>query len=390
MAHQDWIQLVQKQLKTEDITSILNKENLEGIHIHPYYSDNQNPILPLPKIEESTQLVSRFSTEFDENIYAYFIDDAPLPTVKEKSIYVKNWNTLKNASFTDGNRYFSLIDVFQNEQGTENKETTINHEQFHTLQHLPLERKVCIDIALYQNAGASIIQQLAIALLKTQELISQFGKEILPTLIYKVGIGGQYFLEIAKIRALKILINTYSKELGLNEVPYIFAETSLRNKSIVDSENNLIRSTIELAAGMIAGADAVFTNNFNLQENTLLTQEISFKQQVVLAYESIINVFEDAAAGSYFVEEATQQFAEKAWDLFVQIEDEGGFLAQMKTGKLIQMVYTQALTEQKHIAEGKIKLIGVNIYPKLEATQTAESLYNDTMIQPIRWAEMFE
>ena len=149
---------------------------------------------------------------------------------------------------------------------------------------------------------------MAIALLKTQELISQFGKEILPTLIYKVGIGGQYFLEIAKIRALKILINTYSKELGLNEVPYIFAETSLRNKSIVDSENNLIRSTIELAAGMIAGADAVFTNNFNLQENTLLTQEISFKQQVVLAYESIINVFEDAAAGSYFVEEATQQF----------------------------------------------------------------------------------
>ncbi|MDO5615194.1 MAG: methylmalonyl-CoA mutase family protein, partial [Cruoricaptor ignavus] len=179
-------------------------------------------------------------------------------------------------------------------------------------------------------------------------------------------------------------------EYGLDEIPYIYAETSLRNKAKNDEENNIIRSTLELASAMIAGADAVFTNDYKVEKSTELSQEISFKQQIVLAYESIINVFEDAANGSYYVEELTQQIAEKSWQYFLQIEENGGYLENLKSGKIQKDIYQQATAEQTWVEEGKIKLIGVNLYPKLEQTKSVADLYTETEIKPVRWAEMFE
>jgi methylmalonyl-CoA mutase len=245
-------------------------------------------------------------------------------------------------------------------------------------------------VASHQNAGASITQQLAIALAKTKELTEVFGAEILKKLVFHFAIGGNYFFEIAKIRAFKLLFNQLSKEFGENEIPYIFVETSLRNKTKNDEENNIIRSTLELSAAMIGGADAVFTNDYKLQNSTTLSEEISFKQQIVLAYESIINVFEDASNGSYFVEDATQQFAKNAWKLFLNMEEDGGYIESLQKGTIQKMVYNQAIAEQNWVREGRIKLIGVNLYPKLEKTKSAEEMYSEYQMKPVRWAEMFE
>jgi methylmalonyl-CoA mutase len=141
---------------------------------------------------------------------------------------------------------------------------------------------------------------------------------------------------------------------------------------------------------MIGGADAVFSNNYLVSRSTENSEEISFKQQIVLAYESIINVFEDASNGSYFVEDITLQIAEKSWAYFVEIEEGGGYLELMKKGIIPKQIYQHALEEQKWVEEGKIKLIGVNLYPKLDVKKPAEELYNEEEIKPVRWAEMFE
>ena len=194
---------------------------------------------------------------------------------------------------------------------------------------------------------------------------------------------------MSKVRALKLTFNQLSKEFGLDEIPYIFAETSFRNKAKNDEENNLIRSTLELAAAMIGGADAVFTNDYKLQNANELSEEISFKQQIVLAYESIINVFEDAPNGSYYIEDLTQQIAEKSWRYFVEIEEQGGYLENLRSGKIQKDIFTQAVAEQRWLEEGRIKLIGVNLYPKLEKTKSAEDLYSEHEIKPVRLAEMF-
>ena len=380
---EDWENLVKKQLKTEEIYSILSKENVEGISVLPYYSEVSKPLQNLPKVEESTHLVSQYHENLENEVYAFLIENN-VENLEDKTIFIKNKNLAEHINFDESNRYFSLIDVFDEFLNV------VNQQLAKELLAKDFERNICIDVAFHQNSGASIIQQLGIALAKSKELTEIFGPEILNKLIFRIAIGGNYFFEMAKVRALKLLFNQLSKEFGLDEIPYIFAETSLRNKVKNDVENNLIRSTLELASAMIGGSDAVFSNNYTIENATDLSEEISFKQQIVLAYESIINVFEDASNGSYYVENITQQIAEKAWKYFIEIEESGGYLENLKSGKIHKDIYNQAVEEQKWIEEGKIKLIGVNLYPKLEAKKSAEEMYSEKEIKPVRWAEMFE
>lgn len=378
---QDWENLVKKQLKTDDIYAILSKENLEGITVKPYYDKSPENLQNLPKVEESTHLVAKYQEGLEEDAYAFLLNNN-VEKLYDKTIFVANEDLAGHITLSEENRYFSLIDVFVNNE--------INSQLAEELLSKNFERNICVDASLYQNAGASITQQLAFALGKAKDLSEVFGAEILNKLVFKFAIGANYFFEIAKIRAFKMLFNQFSKEFNLDLIPYIFAETSLRNKAKNDEENNLIRSTLEIAAAMIAGSDAVFANDFKVQNSNTLSEEISFKQQVILAYESIINVFEDAANGSYYVEEITHQLAENAWKLFLELENSGGFVENLKSGKIAEIIYNQAIAEQNWVEEGKIKLIGVNLYPKLEKTKSVEQLYNAKEIKAVRLAEMFE
>ena len=379
----DWESTVQKQLKSENIYEVLSKENLEGICVKPYYVSVAKPLVNLPKIEESTQLVAKYRDDLEENVFAVLLNEN-VENLDEKVIFVNNKALAEHISVDENNRYLSLIDIFSEENGT------IYEQLGKELLAKNFERSICVDVALHQNSGASIEQQLAVGLAKTKDLTEVFGAEILNKLVFRFAVGANYFFEIAKIRAFKLVFNQLSKEFGKNEIPYIFVETSFRNKTKKDPENNLIRSTLELSAAMIGGADAVFTNDFRIENATLLSEEIAFKQQIVLAYESIINVFEDGANGSYYVENITQQFVENSWKLFLEIEENGGYCESLKSGNIQKMIFEHAVQEQNWVEEGKIKLIGVNLYPKQEKTKSVNVMYDAAVIKPVRLAEMFE
>lgn len=380
---QDWEALVAKQLKTDDIYSVLNKENIEELEIKPYYSIENCKPLTLARNEENIHLVAPFHEIYADEAFAFLIEERPLK-LKDKVYFYQN-PKLRDLAEDQENRYMCLWDAFSDlEQNGEWDTAVISN-----LLKGSSERKLGVDIALYQNAGASMVQQLAIALLKAKELVEQEGVAVLDTLVFRNAIGSQYFLEIAKIRALKVLMNQLAKEYGKSNVPYIFSETSMRNKSIQDPENNLIRSTLELASAMVAGSDAVFSNNYKLENPNSVSEEISFKQQVILAYESIIDVFEDAFSGSYFVENATRELAEKAWQLFVELENQGGYIQLLKEGEIQKIVYQHAVKEQTWLDEGKIKLIGVNLYPKLEIQKEISDLYDEKTLKKVRLAERY-
>ncbi|MET3537829.1 methylmalonyl-CoA mutase family protein [Chryseobacterium limigenitum] len=379
----NWENLVKKQLKTEDIYTILKKENLEGIDVKPFYNSVHKPLVNLPKVEESTHLVAKYHESLEDDVFAFILDHN-VENLEEKTIFINNKDLAEHISPADNDQYFSLIDIFDEKNGV------IDDQLAKELLAKDFKRNICVDISLHQNAGAAIYQQLGIALAKAKELVEVYGQEILNKLIFKIAVGGNYFFETAKLRAFKLIFNQFSKEYGLDEIPYIFVETSLRNKAIVDSENNLIRSTLELASAMIGGADAVYSTNYAVEKSTENSEEISFKQQIVLAYESIINVFEDASNGSYYVEDITQQIAEKSWAFFVEIEEAGGYLELLKQGTIQKKIYDQAVEEQKWVEEGKIKIIGVNLYPKLDVKKSVAELYNEKEIKAVRWAEMFE
>lgn len=379
----NWENLVKKQLKTEDIYPILEKQNLEGIEVKPFYTEVKKPLVNLPRVEESTHLVAKYHESLEEEVFAFILDHN-VENLDQKTLFVNNKELAGHISPKEEDQYFSLIDIFNEKEGS------IDDQLAKELLAKDFKRNICVDISLHQNAGAAIYQQLGIALAKTKELVETYGAEILNKLIFRIAVGGNYFFEMAKLRAFKIVFNQLSKEYVMDEVPYIFAETSLRNKAVSDNENNLIRSTLELASAMIGGADAVFTNNYLVSRSTDNSEEISFKQQIVLAYESIINVFEDAANGSYYIEDITKQFAEKSWALFVEIEEAGGYLELLKQGVIQKKIYDHAIEEQQWIEEGKIKLIGVNLYPKLDVKKSIGDLYSENEIKTVRWAEMFE
>lgn len=354
------------------------------MEIKPFYTLENIVPVKLPRLEENMHLVAPYNDYLLEDAYAFLIKEEPLQ-LQDKAFFYED-ATLNTAAAKDkNNNYFCLQDIFK---GIEHGET-FSPETGKALLNAEAKRKIGIDISIYQNAGASIVQQLAIALLKTKELTELYGEEVFEQVIFRVAVGSQYFLEIAKIRALKILINQLSKEYSKESTPYIFAETSLRNKSLNDPENNLIRSTLELASAMIGGADAVYANDYKLSETNSVSEEISFKQQIVLAYESIINVFEDATSGSFFVEDATKDIAERAWELFLELEKSGGYISNLESGKIQKLVYDQAIKEQNWLDEGKIKLLGVNLYPALEAKTAPEELYNRSVIKPVRLAERY-
>lgn len=378
-----WENLVKKQLKTEDIYPILKKENLEGIDVKPFYNSVQKPMANLPKVEESTHLVATYHESLEDDVFAFLLNEN-VENLVEKTIFVNNKDLAEHISPQDEDQYFSLIDVF------DENNAEINDQLVKELLAKAFKRNICVDVSLHQNAGAAIYQQLGIALAKTKELIEVYGSEIINKLIFRIAVGGNYFFEMAKIRAFKLVFNQLSKEYDLDDIPYIFAETSLRNKAISDNENNLIRSTLELASAMIGGADAVYSTNYLVEKSTDISEEISFKQQIVLAYESIINVFEDASNNSYYVEDITQQIAEKSWAFFVETEENGGYLESLKQGIIQKNIYDHAVEEQKWVEEGKIKLIGVNLYPKLDVKKSVEELYSEKEIKAVRWAEMFE
>jgi len=378
-----WENLVKKQLKTEDVYTILKKENLEGIDVKPFYNSVQKPMANLPKVEESTHLVATYHESLEDDVFAFLLNEN-VENLVEKTIFVNNKDLAEHISPQDEDQYFSLIDVF------DENNAEINDQLVKELLAKAFKRNICVDVSLHQNAGAAIYQQLGIALAKTKELIEVYGSEIINKLIFRIAVGGNYFFEMAKIRAFKLVLNQLSKEYDLDDIPYIFAETSLRNKAISDNENNLIRSTLELASAMIGGADAVYSTNYLVEKSTDISEEISFKQQIVLAYESIINVFEDASNNSYYVEDITQQIAEKSWVFFVETEENGGYLESLKQGIIQKNIYDHAVVEQKWVEEGKIKLIGVNLYPKLDVKKSVEELYSEKEIKAVRWAEMFE
>ncbi|QQQ28565.1 methylmalonyl-CoA mutase family protein [Chryseobacterium indoltheticum] len=378
-----WENLVKKQLKTEDIYTILKKENLEGIDVKPFYNSVQKPMANLPKVEESTHLVATYHESLEDDVFAFLLNEN-VENLVEKTIFVNNKDLAEHISPQDEDQYFSLIDVF------DENNAEINDQLVKELLAKAFKRNICVDVSLHQNAGAAIYQQLGIALAKTKELIEVYGSEIINKLIFRIAVGGNYFFEMAKIRAFKLVFNQLSKEYDLDDIPYIFAETSLRNKAISDNENNLIRSTLELASAMIGGADAVYSTNYLVEKSTDISEEISFKQQIVLAYESIINVFEDASNNSYYVEDITQQIADKSWAFFVETEENGGYLESLKQGIIQKNIYDHAVEEQKWVEEGKIKLIGVNLYPKLDVKKSVEELYSEKEIKAVRWAEMFE
>jgi methylmalonyl-CoA mutase len=256
-----------------------------------------------------------------------------------------------------------------------------------------LKSSLSINLSLYQNAGASIIQQLAYALAHANEYLNHFEGEIQNKLIFNVSVGSNYFFEIAKLRALRLLWKTLASEYKNNSECHIITTPSKRNKTIYDYNTNMLRTTTECMSAILGGANTICNLPYDAiyHKDNEFGERIARNQLLILKHESYFNTVNNPAEGTYYIEKLTQQFSEKGLTLFKDIELNGGFLKQLKDGIIQRKIKESADLEQKQINTGEIVLLGTNKHPNLNDKMANElELYpfvktnpRKTLIEPI-------
>ena len=242
---------------------------------------------------------------------------------------------------------------------------------------LPEYRVINVNALTLNNAGAYIYQELGYALAWGNEYMNQLTEAGVPAatvakkIKFNFGISSNYFLEIAKFRAGRMLwadiVNSYLAEGDCKCAAQmkVHAETSSFNLTIFDSYVNLLRTQTEAMSAALAGVDSMTVVPFDKAYETPndFSERLARNQQLLLKEESHFDKVIDPAAGSYYIENLTVSIAKQAWDLFLAVEDEGGFYAAVKAGKVQEAVNASNKARHEAVAKRKEILLGTNQYP---------------------------
>ncbi len=435
-----WKQKIQAELDGEDYNASLVWKNLEGIDVTPFYhqDDIKEPINAIPGQHENWSVCQSIFID-DISIANYLTKDAinrgaeaiQFSAGKEFSakalfkgidisstkIYFhfhflsKEFTAQLNNFFKDTKATFFLnIDII----GHLAKEGNwyFNLKQDHQILKEIIENTsstdaiLSVDTSIYQNAGATMVQQLAYALAHGNEYLNHLhtnktGKNL--TFTFQFAVGSNYFFEIAKLRAMRKLYAALAGEYGFRENCHLFVTPSKRNKTIYDYNVNMLRTTTECMSAVLGSADTVCNLPYDAlyHKSNDFGERISRNQLLILKKESYLDLVSNPSDGSYYIEFLTNQMAEKALLLFKEIESSGGFLKQLKEGTIQKKIKESALKEQQAFDEGKKILLGTNKHPnkndrmknELELYPFMKTKIRKTLLEPIlekRLAEKME
>lgn len=229
----------------------------------------------------------------------------------------------------------------------------------------------------YVNAGASSVQELGFAMASAIEYINQMIKrgltidEIAPRIHFTFGISTFYFMEVAKLRAARIIwsniIDAYEGKEESKEM-FIHSKTSSYNQTQNDIYVNLLRATTEAFSAVVGGADSIYTSPFD--ETIGLPDEFSRRlarnTQIVLREESHLNSVIDPAGGSYYVETLTSDVASKSWEVIRSIDSKGGMFKAIIESIPQTEIENVFAGKQKDYSKRKNVLVGNNMYANVK------------------------
>ena len=248
--------------------------------------------------------------------------------------------------------------------------TTKEKNNFETINelfkvpHSKVSGFISIDGGLYQNAGANMVQQIAYSLAHANEYFNRISA-INQSIVFEISVGTNYFFEIAKLRALRLLFNLIAKEYNHKFDCHLLVSPTKRNKTLYDYNVNMLRTTTECMSAILGGADSIANLPYNAlyHKDNEFGDRIARNQLLILKHESHFDKVNNPADGSYYIESLTNQLAEKALNLFKDIEANGGFLKQLNEGIIKRKIQESADKEQELFDAGKEILLGTNKYP---------------------------
>ncbi|MBP9792933.1 MAG: methylmalonyl-CoA mutase subunit beta [Flavobacterium sp.] len=406
VSSKQWKQQIQYELKGADYNETLVWESPEGIKVKPFYHNDESgtPFTINTQATDFKIVQNIFVHDVDKSItraldtldrgaesLRFTLSDENLALEKllqtipsDVQVYIKplflNVAFVKNIQAM---RPETIIELDPIGQLVKDGNWFSNLDaDFATLNQL--NTTLSINSDTYQNAGANMVQQLAYTLAHANEYFNRVTTINKPITIH-VAVGTNYFFEIAKLRALRLLFNTLAKEYNHNFDCHIVATPTKRNKTLYDYNVNMLRTTTECMSAILGGANAISNLAYDAiyHKDNEFGDRISRNQLLVLKKESYFDKVNNPADGAYYIEEITKQLAEKALLLFKEIESNGGLITQLIEGTIQRKIKESAEKEQTLLDEGKEILLGTNKYPnKNDRMKDDLELYPFVKIQP--------
>ena len=249
------------------------------------------------------------------------------------------------------------------------------------LKELPGYKCINVNSSMLNNAGAYIYQELGYALAWGAEylnLATEAGidaAEAAKRIKFNMGVSENYFMEIAKFRAARLLWAQIVKQYEVADEAcqmHVCAITSEYNQTLFDSYVNLLRSQTETMSAALANVDSIIVTPFDkpYEQPTDFAERIARNQQLLLKEEAHFDKLVDVAGGSYTIEHLTDAIAQEGWKLFLAVEEAGGFLAEALKGNITNAVNESNAKRHADAAKRKEFLLGTNQFPNF--TETSE------------------
>lgn len=240
-------------------------------------------------------------------------------------------------------------------------------------KNMPNLPTITVDSGIYHDSGANAVQEVAFALATGVSYIRAMQEHGLTTepvaqrMRFTFAVGTQFFTEIAKLRAARMLWAKVVQAFGgdaESQKLKLHVRTAWRNKTAGDPHVNILRTTVEAFAGASAGCDSLQIAPFDdvFQEPNAFSRRIARNQHIILEEEVNLSRIIDPAGGSWYVESLTDQLAHHAWSLFQDIERQGGMLEALQSGFVQRQVNEVAAQRAANLEAGRDVLVGVNKY----------------------------
>lgn len=244
----------------------------------------------------------------------------------------------------------------------------------YTSREMPKFNSISISGYHMQEAGATQVQELAFTIADGAEYV-KYGvasgldiDKFAGRLSFFFAIGMNFFMEVAKLRAARVLWHRVMTNLGAKDERSKMLRTHCQTSGVSlqeqDPYNNVIRTTIEAMASMLGGTQSLHTNALDeaIALPTDFSARIARNTQIIIQEETGMCNVVDPLGGSYYIESLTQQLVDQAWEIIERVENEGGMAKAVAAGWPKAMIETAAAARQARVDRGDDVIVGVNKY----------------------------
>ena len=360
-----WKDKIISDLGTDSYKRLFSKTN-EGITISPYYTSNKKSLINPEKLlfPKEWYIVNEIkcdkTTDLNNQIKLLYENEI-------KNLIISNYEGqfIDNSFLFKGNIYFK-IDKPVNYNP---KFKLLIEPNLNSLEPIDLNKfyqknfRLNLSSEFFKESGANIVQEIAFTLSAGIDYVNKFGSSLFNNISFELIQGNNYFFEIAKIQATRILWSIISKKYG-NQTDdcIITAKPTSKNKTTKNYNNNIIRATSECMSGILGGCNFIKSIPYDIKfkDENEFSQRITNNQLLILKNETFIKFVNNPISGSYYITYLIEKLAEKSLKLIKKIEENGGYFNDQKNQKIFQDILINHKREKEQYQSGDKVLVGQN------------------------------